>query len=107
MTLTKWIANPQLVMEWRRTWEQAHMQVGMALLTDKALPVNEVVPVGVDIIHFHAISNARREGFMMALRMIRAMGRGVPDSIDPEESAGGWGEVDLTKPPQQSSEKQP
>lgn len=75
------------------------MRMGMELLMEKALPVNEVVPAGTDIIHFHAICNARREGFMMALRAIKTMGRGIPESLDPEGVPDGWGDVNLSNPP--------
>ena len=107
MTITKWIATPQLVAKWRASWEERDMQLGMQRLYEKSMPVNEVIPPGVDIIHFYAIANAKREGFAMALRLMRTMARGIPESLDPEKDTGGWGDVDIGKPPQTSSEKQP
>lgn len=68
---TKWKAREDLQLRWQKTWEEPHMQEGLAALIEMGFPSPTL---SVDI-NQHALNNSFREGYH---EMITNIGRLKP-----------------------------
>lgn len=98
MLFSEWQSSPELITQWKDTWNQPVMQKGMqVLLNHFILQTTSVVPQpGVDYLDVFAITAAQRDGNAQVLQFFERMKQLPPEppkEISPKDK--GFAETDM------------